>query len=150
MTNLNEALLDDLLGKLESARPWLPRVISKLETLIRAGNDYSLFRINPIQFATERGITEVEAIDLFLHSTKLGLFEMEWHLVCAMCGNIVESLRHMHKLHSTYVCKECAHENKATLDDYIQVAFTISRSVREIAFHHPESLSADDLFSNTT
>lgn len=146
MTNLNEALLDDLLGKLESARPWSPRVISKLETLIRAGDDYSLFRINPIQFATEKGITEVEAIDLFLHSAKLGLFEMEWHLVCAMCGNIVESLRHMHKLHSTYVCKECAHENKATLDDYIQVAFTLSRSVREIAFHHPESLSADDLF----
>jgi len=33
-----------------------------------------------------------------------------------------------------------------SLDDYIQVAFTISRSVREISFHHPESLSAEDLF----
>jgi class 3 adenylate cyclase len=114
--------------------------------LIRADDDYALFRINPIRYATEKGMAENEAIDLFLHSAKLGLFEMEWHLVCAMCGNIVESFRHMHKLHSTYVCKECAYENKATLDDYIQVAFTISRSVREIAFHHPESLSADDLF----
>ena len=146
MTNLKESLLDDLLAKLESVRIWSPRVISKLETLIRSGDDYSLFRLNPIQFATEKGIAETEAIDLFLHSTKLGLFEMEWHLVCAMCGNYVESFRHMHKLHSTYVCKECAYENNATLDDYIQVAFTISRSVREIAFHHPESLSADDLF----
>jgi class 3 adenylate cyclase len=71
---------------------------------------------------------------------------MEWHLVCAMCGNIVESFRHMHKLHSTYICKECAYENNATLDDYIHIGFTISRSVREIKFHHPESLSADDLF----
>jgi len=146
MANLDEALLDDLLGKLESVRSWSPRVISKLESLIRADDDYALFRINPIQFATEKRIAEPEAIDLFLHSAKLGLFEMEWHLVCAMCGNIVDSFRHMHKLHSTYVCKECAYENKATLDDYIQVAFTISRVVREIAFHHPESLSADDLF----
>lgn len=146
MTHLNETLLDDLLGKLEGIRSWSPRVISKLETLIRTGDDYSLFRINPIRFATEKGIAEPEAIDLFLHSAKLGLFEMEWHLVCAMCGNIVESFRHMHKLHSTYICKECAYENQATLDDYIQVAFTISRAVREIAFHHPESLSAEDLF----
>lgn len=145
MTNLNETLLDNLLGKLESVRPWSPRVISKLETLLHAEDDYALFRINPIQFATEKGIAEPEAIDLFLHSAKLGLFEMEWHLVCATCGNVVESFRQMHKLHSTYICNQCAFENTATLDDYIQVAFTISSSIRDIAFHHPESLSADDL-----
>jgi class 3 adenylate cyclase len=144
MTNLNEMLLDELLGRLESVRSWSPRVISKLETLIHAEDDYSLFRVNPIQFATEKGIAEAEAIDLFLHSAKLGLFEMEWHLVCATCGNVVDSFRNMHKLHSTYICNQCAFENTATLDDYIQVSFTISSSVREIAFHHPESLSADD------
>lgn len=145
MVNLDESLLDDLLGKLESVRPWSPRVISKLETLIRTGDDYSLFRVNPIQFATEKGIAGPEAIDLFLHSAKLGLFEMEWHLVCATCGNVVDSFRNMHKLHSTYICNQCAFENTATLDDYIQVAFTISGSIRDIVFHHPEMLSADEL-----
>jgi class 3 adenylate cyclase len=145
MTSLNETLLDDLLSKLESVRSWSPRVISKLETLMHAGDDYALFRINPIQFATDKGIAESEAIDLFLHSAKLGLFEMEWHLVCATCGNVVESFRQMHKLHSTYICNQCAFENTATLDDYIQVSFTISSSIRDIAFHHPESLPAEDL-----
>jgi class 3 adenylate cyclase len=140
----NEILLDELLGQLESARAWSPRVISKLETLIRAGDDYALFRLNPIQFATEKGVAETECIDLFLYSARVGLFEMEWHLVCATCGNVVESFRNMHKLHSTYICNQCAFENTATLDDYIQVSFTISRAVREIAFHHPEQLSADD------
>ena len=142
---LNETLLDELLGKLESVRSWSPRVISKLENLTRASDDYTLFRVNPIQFATEKGIAEPEAIDLFLHSAKLGLFEMEWHLVCATCGNVVDSFRNMHKLHSTYICNQCAFETTATLDDYIQVSFTISSAVRDIAFHHPESLSADDL-----
>jgi class 3 adenylate cyclase len=146
MTKLNDTLLDNLLGKLESVRTWSPRVISKLETLIRTGDDYTLFRINPIQFATEKGIAEAEAIDLFLHSAKLGLFEMEWHLICPTCGHVVESLRNMHKLHSFYVCSQCAFETTATLDDYIQIAFTISFPVREIVFHQPETLSADDLF----
>ena len=145
MNTLDEMLLDDLLGKLESVRSWSPRVISKLETLIRTGDDYALFRINPIQFAIEKGMAGPEAIDLFLHCARLGLFEMEWHLVCATCGNVVESFRQMHKLHSTYICNQCAFENAATLDDYIQVSFTISRSIREIVFHDPESLSADDL-----
>ncbi len=101
---MNETLLDELLGKLESIHTWSPRVVSKLETLIHSGDDYALFRVNPIQFAHEKGIAEPEAIDLFLHSAKLGLFEMEWHLVCATCGNVVESFRHMHKLHATYIC----------------------------------------------
>lgn len=142
---LNETLLDDLLAKLESVRSWSPRVISKLETLIHTDDDYALFRINPIQFAAEKGIVEREAIDLFLHSAKLGIVEMEWHLVCATCGNVVDSFRNMHKLHSTYICNQCAFENTATLDDYIQVSFTISNSIRDIVFHHPELLSADDL-----
>jgi hypothetical protein len=81
----NEILLDDLLGQLGSVRSWSPRVISKLETLIRTGDDYALCRVNPIQFVTEKGIAETEGIDLFMHSARLGLFEMEWHLVCATC-----------------------------------------------------------------
>ena len=145
MAILNEALLDEFLGKLESVRVWSPRVISKLEALIHTDDEYALFRVNPIQFATEKGIAEAESIDLFLHSARLGLFEMEWHLVCATCGNVVESFRQMHKLHSTYVCNQCAFENTATLDDYIQVSFTISSAIRDIAFHHPELLPADDL-----
>jgi hypothetical protein len=39
---------------------------------------------------TLRGMAETEAIDLFLYSAKLGLCVMEWHLVCATCGNLDE------------------------------------------------------------
>jgi class 3 adenylate cyclase/predicted RNA-binding Zn-ribbon protein involved in translation (DUF1610 family) len=146
MTTINEELLDEELGKLEGAHTWSPRVISKLESFVRTAEDYDLFRVNPIQYAAEKNLAESEAIDLFLHSAKLGLFEMEWHLVCPGCGHVVESLRNMHKLHSTFVCNQCAFEASVSLDDYIQVTFTISRSVREIVFHNPESLSAEDLF----
>src|SRR5258706_3854788 len=146
MITINEDLLDELLGKLESARAWSPRVISKLESFIRTAEDYDLFRVNPIQYATEKNMAESEAIDLFLHSARMGLFEMEWHLVCPGCGHVVESLRNMHKLHSAFICNQCAFEANVSLDDYIQVTFTISRSVREIIFHNPEALSAEDLF----
>jgi len=143
---VNEQLLDEKLAALESARSWSPRVISKLETQIRTADDYDLFRINPIQYASEKNMTENEAIDLFLYATKFGLFEMEWQMVCAYCAHIVESLHGMEKLHSHFVCDVCEAENHISLDDYIQVSFTISPQIRAIAFHEPASLSVEDLY----
>ncbi len=72
---LNEPLLDEKLAQLEEARSWSSRVISKLETMIRTADDYALFRVNPLQYAKEKGMAEAEAIDLFLPTAKVGLFE---------------------------------------------------------------------------
>jgi hypothetical protein len=47
---VNEALLEKRLSALEAARPWGPRVVSRLEALIRSGEDDALFRVNPIKF----------------------------------------------------------------------------------------------------
>src|SRR5205085_656979 len=109
-------------------------------------DDYALFRINPIQYAREKAMAENEAIDLFLYASKNGLFEVEWHLVCAACGHIVESLRSMTHLHADFTCQVCSAEINASLDDFIQVSFTISPQVRDIAYHHPELLTMEDLY----
>ena len=37
---------------LEATKSWSPRVVSRLETLLRSGADEALYRINPIQFAS--------------------------------------------------------------------------------------------------
>lgn len=142
---LNEKLLDDKLTELEQRRQWSPRVISKLETTIRTGDDVSLFRINPIRYANEKGIAESEAIDLFLYATKVGLFEMEWHLICMSCGRMVENLTGMGRLHSHFTCDNCSLVNHASLDDYIMVTYSILPQIREIAYHHPaQKLSVED------
>ena len=48
---INEPELDERLAALETVRTWSPRLISKLESLIRTGDDRALFRINPLTFA---------------------------------------------------------------------------------------------------
>jgi class 3 adenylate cyclase len=146
MIALNEHLLEEKLADLEQMRSWSPRVISKLETLIRTGDDYSLFRINPVQYASERGMSDTEAIDLFLHATKIGLFEMEWNLLCPACGNVVDSFSALTRLHTHSACLSCAVHVEVSLDDFIQVTFTISLHIRDNMFRHPDSLSAEDYF----
>jgi class 3 adenylate cyclase/predicted RNA-binding Zn-ribbon protein involved in translation (DUF1610 family) len=143
---INEALLEDKLAELEEARSWSPRVVAKLEGLIRSDYDYFLFRINPLKFGNEKNISEQEAIDVFLYGVKVGLFQMNWQLLCPKCGDIVESFNTLRTLHSHYHCNLCQEDFEAALDDFIEISFTIAPQIREISFHNPESLSVEDYF----
>ena len=145
---LNDQQLDERLSLLEQARSWSPRVISKLETFIRSAPDFDLFRVNPVQYGLERSMTEAEALDIFLHATKVGLFEMDWHIVCPHCGFVVDSLHSMNQLRSHNMCTICGAEGDFSLDDYIQIAFSVSPQIRDIQYHHPESLDIEDLYYN--
>lgn len=141
---LNEELLEDRLGALEAAKAWSPRIISRLEALLRSGSEEALFRINPIKFAADRSIAETEAIDLFLHASLVGLFEMDWLLVCPSCSDVVESFRSLRSLHGHYHCSICQSDYTAVLDDYILVTFTVTAQVRPIRFHHPADLAVGE------
>src|SRR5215467_7359735 len=141
---IDERKLEERLVALEAAKSWSPRVVSRLEMLLRSGTDEALYRINPIQFATEKSIAEAEGIDLFLHASVVGLFDMDWLLVCPMCSDVVESFRSLRKLHTHFHCDLCQCDYDAALDDYIKVTFTVSPAVRSIRFHKPDALSAWD------
>ncbi|QRM29989.1 adenylate/guanylate cyclase domain-containing protein [Microvirga sp. VF16] len=139
-----EQILDERLAALEAARAWSPRVISKLESHIRSADDVALFRINPIRFAAEKNIAEAEAIDLFLHGAFLGLFEMDWLLLCSACSCVVESFGSLKGVRNQFHCAMCRADLEAALDDCIAVTFTVSPQIRPIAFHRPENLAAGD------
>ncbi len=143
---INEQLLDEKFAELEGLQQWSPRVISKLEMMIHGADDYALFRINPVNYALDKGMFENEAIDLFLYGTKVGLFEMEWHMTCAFCAHVVESFSDLADLYTHFGCKACSSVNDIALDDYIQVSFTISSQIRDIVFRHPELLSTEDYY----
>ena len=141
---INEKALEERLTALEGAKAWSPRVVSRLETLLRSDAEEALFRVNPISFASERSIPETEAIDLFLHGTAVGLFDMDWLLLCPMCSDVVENFRSLAQLHSHYHCPLCHNDFEAALDDYIAVTFIVSPTVRRIRFHDPQSLPVEE------
>ncbi len=145
-TVADATFLDKALTELETARRWSPRTISKLEALINSADPWALYRVNPLTFAKERGIAEAESIDLFLHATHLGLFAMEWRLICPVCSDTVSSCRSMTTLQSKCFCQLCQMGVEVKLDDYICVSFNLSQRVRDLPWHHPENLSVADLF----
>jgi class 3 adenylate cyclase len=144
MTVIQEKYLESKMTDIEQARAWSPRVISKFETLIRTGDDLSLHRINPLAFARDRGIAEAESIDLFLHATRNGLFDMTWDVVCPQSGMVLESFGALRTLKTHYVCGLCDVSGDTDLDDFVEVTFTVSPHLRRLSFHDPESLSVED------
>ncbi len=144
MPQIQERLLESRMTEVEQARPWSPRVISKFETLIRSGDDLSLYRINPLAFARGRAISEAESIDLFLHAARSGLFDMHWDVVCPQSGMVLDSFGALRTLKTHYVCGLCDVTGDTDLDDFIEVTFTVSPQLRRLPFHDLNSLSVED------
>lgn len=144
---IDEMQLSERLVALRKLRRWDPELEGAFESLIRTGGDFELFRVNPLAFAALHGAKEEEAIDLFLHAVRAGIFEMDWQLLCPTCGDSVKSFSTLKTLHANFRCNVCRVDTEAALDDYIEVGFTISRRIRSIAPHDPESLSIEDYAS---
>ena len=89
-------------------------------------------------------MAEAEAIDLFLHAAAVGLFAMDWLLLCPLCSCVVGSFGSLRVVDNHYHCSMCQTDYEAKLDDYIAVTFTVSPAIRRIAFHDPAGLPARD------
>ena len=143
-TVVDEGALNERLAQLEAARAWSPRVISRLETLIREGDDAALFRVNPFTLAAARGLDPSEATNLLLYATSLGLFAMDWLLICPRCACAVESFDRLRAVLGQYRCPRCNVYYEAAMDEFIAIYFTVSPQLCAIRYHRPETLEPFD------
>ena len=119
-----------------------PECVSAIENLVRDGLDRDLCRVNVLAFAAKYGFNEEKTIAAFLHASRLGLFELSWNILCPGCGGVLGASATLKSVnHDEYDCGLCASAYKPTLDEMVEVTFTVSPRVRRIAAHDPDSLS---------
>lgn len=115
--------------------------VAAIERHVRQASDRDLSRINALDFSARYGLNEENTIAAFLHATRLGLFEMQWNILCPGCGGVLESNASLKTVHrEAYNCALCAAGYEPTLDEMVEVSFTVSPRVRKIAAHDPDSL----------
>ena len=141
---LDERALDERLARLEAARSWSPRLVSRLESLLRDPDDAAVFRVNPFTFARQRELDPAESVDLFLHATDAGLVEMDWLLICPRCACAVESFAKLRAVMRQFRCPQCHNQYEAAMDDYIAIYFNVSSQIRATRYQHPETLDPFD------
>src|SRR6266487_2494646 len=111
-----------------------------LERLVREAPDRRLNRINVLDFARREGLDEQRAITTFLHATQIGLLDMSWNVLCPSCGGVLDANATLKTVRSNeYYCAFCAVSSEPTLDDVVEVSFTVSPRVRKIAAHNPDA-----------
>jgi class 3 adenylate cyclase len=124
-----------------------PGVFDAIEALVREGEDRHLVRVNVPAFAAKNGLDEEKVISAFLHASRLGLFELNWNVLCPGCGGVLDSSQQLKSVHKeAYDCSLCSRAYEPTLDEMVEVAFTVSPRVRRIAAHDPHSLPVWEYF----
>jgi class 3 adenylate cyclase len=124
-----------------------PAVADAISELIERGGDRELNRINLIDFSRDRGLDEERVISTFLHASRLGLFDLTWNVLCPGCGGVLDAHGTLKSLRADgYNCGLCACSYEASVDQQVEVAFTVSPRVRRIAAHDPHSLPIWEYF----
>jgi class 3 adenylate cyclase len=118
-----------------------PAVVDAIRELVEKGEDHELNRINVLDFSKRVGLGEEQVISGFLHASRLGLFDLSWNVLCPGCGGVLDAHSTLKSLrHDDYHCGLCACGYEASVDEQVEVAFTVSPRVRRIAAHDPNSL----------
>src|SRR3954451_605075 len=119
-----------------------PEAVAAIERLVREGADHELCRVNALDLAARNGLDEEPMIVAFLHAARLGLFELSWNVLCLGCGGVLDTGATLKTVdRSEYSCALCAAGYEPTLDEMVEVTFTVSPRVRRIAAHDPDGLS---------
>ena len=124
-----------------------PACAAAIESAVAEASDQDLCRINALAFAKKNKLDEERTIAAFLHAARLGLFELSWNVLCPACGGVLEAGGTLKTVnHDEYGCTLCAADYKPTLDEMVEVTFTVAPRVRRIAGHYPDALSEAEYY----
>src|SRR6185295_2517958 len=101
--------------------------VAAIEHLVRDGADRDLCRLNVLAFAARYKVDTERAIAAFLHAAHLGLFDLSWNVLCPGCGGVQNAGTSLKTLdREEYHCTLCAAGYEPTLDEMVEVTFTVS------------------------
>jgi class 3 adenylate cyclase len=124
-----------------------PAVADAIQELIENGADHELNRINVLDFSARTGLDEERVVSGFLHASRLGLFDLTWNVLCPGCSGVLDAHSTLKSLrHDDYHCGLCSCGYEPSVDEQVEVAFTVSPRTRRIAAHDPNSLPLWDYF----
>src|ERR1700692_255074 len=122
-------------------------VVDMLERMVRDASDHALNKMNALDLAAREGIDEERVIAALLNAVGLGIFEMTWNVMCPSCAGVLSANKSLKTVdRAQYSCAFCAAGYETTLDNLVEVTFTVSPRVRKIAAHSPDELSAAEYY----
>ncbi|MGP1458407.1 MAG: adenylate/guanylate cyclase domain-containing protein [Treponema sp.] len=111
----------------------------KISAEISSYGERELFHIDVYALAKKLGLSCDRAIGVFIQGVVDGFFTLDWVYHCPICGGVAHETLSIHQAKTENYCPACKKDFCNTLDDNIEVFFSIHPSVKQL----DESLRAE-------
>src|SRR6185503_7492739 len=111
-----------------------PALMHRLEEFLNQGDELSLQRIRPYALADLWRENRRAVLEMFLRSTRAGILDMYWDLLCPSCRGTTEGHTNLAEVHSKSHCSTCRIDFTVNFDQNIEVVFRPNPSVMKLDF----------------
>ncbi len=133
---MNQSALKQKIKALAAFPESDPEQVERLGQIMAEADTWDLFRINPLRFAETHGFETSSLLDLFVRGAKIGLFDFEWNMICPACGGVVHTLPAIYDIpKNNFYCTLCDVDVPTDLDSQIEVSFSPSRAISDLAIN---------------
>lgn len=104
-------------------------IVDRFFAFILSANSTDLYRIRPRKLAEELGEDLDSILAIILHSTREGLVNMSWDIICPHCQGIRERASHLWEVNQRATCDVCKIDFDAGDINGIEISFHINSTI---------------------
>lgn len=107
-------------------------VVERLVNFVGSADDFSLARIRPYALADEWKLPRRAVLEACLRSTRLGLLDLQWELLCPLCRGAGETGKSLSEISSQVHCETCRIDFTVNFDRFVEVTFRPNALLRQV------------------
>jgi class 3 adenylate cyclase len=111
--------------------------IDKLRSLIVESTPEELFHIDVGKVSRHWEMDRQTVLEIFLRAVGFGILSLEWAFHCPTCGGVAKESLKLSHTHEQEFCPVCRVDFANTLDENVEVFFSVSQEIRPL----PEQLA---------
>ncbi|MCL4266529.1 MAG: adenylate/guanylate cyclase domain-containing protein [Anaerolineae bacterium] len=110
-----------------------PALVARLAELIQRGDEFTLSRLRPYQFADLWSVDRKQVLELFLEATRMGLLNLQWEVLCPMCRGAEDRVStHLSDVHTEAHCFTCNIDFRANFENAVELTFAPNPAIRDV------------------
>ena len=107
-------------------------VVERLINFISSADDFALARIRPYALADEWKLSRRAVLEACLRSTRFGLLDLQWELLCPLCRGAGETGTSLSEISSQVHCDTCRIDFTVNFDRFVEVTFKPNALLRQV------------------
>jgi class 3 adenylate cyclase len=107
-------------------------VVDRLVSFIATADDLALARIRPYALADEWRLSRRAVLETCLRSTRAGLLDLQWELLCPLCRGAGETEKTLSEISSQVHCETCRIDFTVNFDRFVELTFRPNALLRQV------------------